>query len=511
MLDGPARRTSRQFDSFASLNSIWSDLRQDSSALTRCVTSANKPQHSYTSAGGCPVRATRVSVTGLFGTFDHDLPLGGNERLVIIYGPNGFGKTVTLKMIAALAQGNISIFERTPFDEFRIDLEDGTARIVRRQTAIVDDKKQVRLTFLIRTATGHLDDISPSPMSSDIPRSVLDHVDNFVPGLRRWRNGWRDNQGREYSLDWVVEQYPAARAALPPKYRPQVFPGDLNVFFVETNRLGPETADSLRHRTFSLDDGDDDDTVFGRPHRRPPLRVEQYSENIIQRINSVLAEYAKQSQESDRTFPERLVAFVREHEPVMTAKDILARMSQLEIKRQRLITLGFLDSESDLVRLTESDAELAPEVLTIYVQDVQDKLKVFDDLADRIGRLRDIVNSRFQYKSLQIQRGVGFSVSTDIMGPLSLDDLSSGEQHELVVLYELLFRVPRNGLVLVDEPEISLHVAWQARFLPDLIDILELTDAYGIVATHSPVIIGDRSDLAVALKGPSGSGSSGTR
>ena len=85
---------------------------------------------------------------------------------------------------------------------------------------------------------------------------------------------------------------------------------------------------------------------------------------------------------------------------------------------------------------------------------------------------------------------------------IQIEDLSSGEQHELVVLYELLFRAPKNGLVLVDEPEISLHVAWQSRFLSDLIGILRLTDAYAIVATHSPVIIGTRQDLTVELKGP---------
>jgi len=72
----------------------------------------------------------------------------------------------------------------------------------------------------------------------------------------------------------------------------------------------------------------------------------------------------------------------------------------------------------------------------------------------------------------------------------------------LVLLYELLFRTPKNALVLVDEPEISLHVGWQTRFLSDLIEIMGQLDAYAIVATHSPMIIGKRWDLAVELKGP---------
>jgi predicted ATPase len=177
-------------------------------------------------------------------------------------------------------------------------------------------------------------------------------------------------------------------------------------------------------------------------------------------------------------------------------------MVKLEAKRQRLISLGFLDSESGLRDLTEDDIKRAPEALTIYVGDVQQKLAVFDDLSQRVGKLIDIVNERFRYKSLTLHRDQGFRLRTKSGEPIQLEDLSSGEQHELVVLYELLFRAPRNGLVLVDEPEISLHVAWQSRFLTDLMEILQLTGSYGIVATHSPVIIGTRWDLTQELRGP---------
>jgi hypothetical protein len=215
-----------------------------------------------------------------------------------------------------------------------------------------------------------------------------------------------------------------------------------------------------------------------------------------------LADYAKHSQESDRTFPERLVRFIREGKKSLPEKELLVRMQDLEIKRQRLISLGFLDSEKGLGDLTEEDVNSAPEALTIYVNDVHAKLAVFDDLSQRVGKLMDIINERFKYKTLALNREDGFRIRTQSDNYVKLEDLSSGEQHELVVLYELLFRAPRNGIVLVDEPEISLHVAWQSRFLSDLTGILELTKSYGIVATHSPVIIGNRWDLTKELIGP---------
>ena len=192
---------------------------------------------------------------------------------------------------------------------------------------------------------------------------------------------------------------------------------------------------------------------------------------------------------------------MRESDRALPGGDLLTRMDELENKRKRLMSLGLLDSERGLRDLTEADMSRAPEALTIYVGDVEEKLRVFDDLAQRIGSLIDIVNNRFRYKRLALDRDRGFRVLSDSDQPIQLDDLSSGEQHELVVLYELLFRAPKNALVLVDEPEISLHVAWQSRFLPDFIDIMALTESYGIVATHSPVIIGNRRDLTVELEG----------
>ena len=68
------------------------------------------------------------------------------------------------------------------------------------------------------------------------------------------------------------------------------------------------------------------------------------------------------------------------------------------------------------------------------------------------------------------------------------------------MLFELLFKVSPNTLVLIDEPEISLHVAWQKEFLNDLSKITELENIRVIVATHSPQIINEHWDLTVDLE-----------
>ena len=63
----------------------------------------------------------------------------------------------------------------------------------------------------------------------------------------------------------------------------------------------------------------------------------------------------------------------------------------------------------------------------------------------------------------------------------------------------LLFKAPRHALILMDEPEISLHIAWQQSFLKDMEAIATLSDIRMIIATHSPDIINGRWDLTTGL------------
>ena len=141
------------------------------------------------------------------------------------------------------------------------------------------------------------------------------------------------------------------------------------------------------------------------------------------------------------------------------------------------------------------------EVLSVYVQDVEEKLSVFDEVATKIDLFRAIVNKRFMYKRMTISKQLGFTFMRDD-SPLPTAALSSGEQHELVLLYELLFKVEPNSLILIDEPELSLHVAWQKQFLRDLQEITDLASFDILIATHTPQIIHDRWDLTVELKRP---------
>lgn len=74
---------------------------------------------------------------------------------------------------------------------------------------------------------------------------------------------------------------------------------------------------------------------------------------------------------------------------------------------------------------------------------------------------------------------------------LELSDLSSGEQNIISTGAKIVATACPKCLILIDEPEVSLNVAWQQRYVELLYKSLE--DAPGshvIIATHSPHLIG---------------------
>jgi predicted ATP-binding protein involved in virulence len=55
---------------------------------------------------------------------------------------------------------------------------------------------------------------------------------------------------------------------------------------------------------------------------------------------------------------------------------------------------------------------------------------------------------------------------------------------------------------MIDEPEISLHIGWQKKFIADVLRISALVGFQFVVATHSPQIIDRWWSYATRL-GPS--------
>jgi predicted ATP-dependent endonuclease of OLD family len=230
--------------------------------------------------------------------------------------------------------------------------------------------------------------------------------------------------------------------------------------------------------------------------------VDVYSEELSGKITKILGDSAGLSQRLDSTFPTRLVA--SKYGESYSGEEIRNRLQLLRQQRKRLVEVGLLEEAPEVMDIPFDNEleEYTKRVLTLYVNDVEKKLKFFDEFATKIEALMEIINSLFSYKKLSITKDRGFVVQKNSEA-IPLGKLSSGEQQQLVMFYNLLFRTEPHSLIMVDEPDLSLHVACQEEFLKNLVKVVKLADIDVLIATHSPEIVYDRSDLMVELAGPS--------
>lgn len=387
-----------------------------------------------------------IRVEGLFGLYTHHIELNREDRVTVIHGPNGVGKTVLLKMVAAVFSDDWSVIVNTPFRSFGVGLSDG-------QTFTMEP--------FIQTSGSH------GKLATATLRSAGSELAVRIRAL-----------GNGGYMGFDQAESDALNA-----FRSSV----VGLHFIETQRL-------LRPRV------DPPSSPWEESEPAFTLTITEYADDLQSRLTETLAQYASESQALERSFPQRLLKASAADVPV---SQLAAELQALEQQRARLVKLGLLDDDGQAAPLDLSaERPLDPterKVMVIYLADAAHKFGVLEDLARRVEILTGHVNATFQHKTLRIDRESGFSMIGHDGATLPLTVLSSGEQHELVLLYDLLFRVPRNTLVLIDEPELSLHVTWQKRFLPDLLEIVKVVGLDVVVATHSPFIAGARTDLMVPL------------
>jgi len=127
------------------------------------------------------------------------------------------------------------------------------------------------------------------------------------------------------------------------------------------------------------------------------------------------------------------------------------------------------------------------------------KLGVLREYADTAVRILSVLNRVFSTKTVILSAKDGYQILTQEGWLLPLDKLSSGEQQELVLQHNLLFKAEQGSYILVDEPERSMHPSWQEAFLPNFFEVAKEKDLHLVVATHSPYIANDYPELMVGL------------
>lgn len=98
-----------------------------------------------------------------------------------------------------------------------------------------------------------------------------------------------------------------------------------------------------------------------------------------------------------------------------------------------------------------------------------------------------VLKTKFKGISKDMARDILFE--NDVTDDIKLDELSTGEQQLFIRALSLKMMCLRESIILIDEPEISLHPNWQNNILRVYQNIAKDGNNQLIIATHSPQII----------------------
>lgn len=452
-----------------------------------------------------------ITVKKLYGVFDHSIDVKpGNITLIL--GENGLGKTVILKMIKSLFENDLFELGKFDFDLFSITLEDNSVIEISKESKQLHhnyrfDDYKLNVThkrynvkklnkFSIKSDTiienyRNGNAIGQRPLYNKFNQIIRSFIP--TPLERVSQDRWLDiSTGRiSHTID-LIEQYS--------EYFPKDIIDDLK------NTSVPEWFVSLT-KSFNVKLVETQRLLIKLRSEEKEYKntVLQYSNELKEIIRNKALEATNLSTKLDRTYTNRLIEKITSTNNSSNTS-IDASLKELELKRSFLIKVGLLEHEAEVIipiNLNQKyrDNETLRDVLEIYIYDSNEKLKIYNDLSLKLNTLIDIINKRFNFKEFSVNKNDGFVFKSTVTNKkIPLSNLSSGEQHELVLFYELLFNTPDNSLILIDEPEISLHITWQNEFINDLTEISKINNIKSIIATHSPDIINNNWNLTIELE-----------
>lgn len=381
-----------------------------------------------------------INVKSLFGLYSYKLDMQNPDRFPVkfITGPNGYGKTTLLYLASALYAGDFDSLLDVEFDEIEFKINNDTIRFWKGKKNSAAESID---DYLIEETILHAHVIKDTD-----GKTLIDDFDVT-------ENSGSDNE-KKRNLAMSLRSLP--------------------YYYIKDQRLihNPAKVGST-------------DVALSLP------AVDDNAEDLKEKLGNAAAELNSRLQ------------------TLMSGLDFKGDISQSEYERRclklnesivKLQGYGLMPLNFNIYRYDDAP----PAFLNAYLNALETVISSESDFVDRLDAFNRII-SRYGFadKEMEISPRFGyrFRLQNETKSILSPSVLSSGEQHLLIMTYELLFKAQDNSTVFIDEPEMSFHLMWQSEFLNSLTDIVNARNRklQCIVATHSPQIFGNRWDLTVDL------------
>jgi len=424
-----------------------------------------------------------------------------NNDLSIVTGSNGSGKTTAIMLLQALLCPNVKDLITIPFDtlelkishldiEYQISALSKNNKIVLHINSIEDTLEIEKLRFDEIEYINHKEKEDPA---NQIIKNLSNHpILTFIKslpspifiGLER-RTDEIQNEREDYILERRMFLNKSRHEFA--DYKRQ-FKGTLGVSLLETEFL----VQAIYKRLKQIEDGYTNAiqkelllSSFDYIHFDPMTdMIETYQEkkkllSRRQEIEEALKKIGYDNQNFStklNTFFQKLEALIDSLGPNNTGGGItiewLTNQSQID-KLSRLVEI--IDDYNSRVNKAFKPINKFIDVLNSYLNDTGKTLYI-----DKVGHLF-------------IRRPNGRDVS--------IDALSSGERQIVILFANVMFNKytseGKQNILIIDEPELSLHIRWQEKFIDTLLTVSDNTQF--ILATHSPDIVGDHKSKGVRI------------
>jgi ABC-type lipoprotein export system ATPase subunit len=413
----------------------------------------------------------RVEVVELFG--EGNVAFDLDPAATILTGENGSGKSTVLRAVSFLSERDWRAFAELPLAALRLSFGDGYELEASNHGSSV----------YARDSEGQHDEIDLTTGVMALQRELEwanARVRTASPAERNRLRMQIDRLRTRLRHEQAADEDSAEQAWL------RVACNRLNTKFISARRLehGLSADDVTDEGRFSV--------------------VDAFASALAQRMTVSLSAYAAESRQQEKVLPSQIVRAMLKG-PEKPAEEIAKEVDDLRADVRKLadsLTRVGLFQEEDpdpqFIEYPRNDPSILLAIREVYRVTVG-RLQRLTKLRTDLELFESFLNERFTGKQIQLSQHSGIEVvliSGEVIRP---SQLSSGEQQLLAVAYELLFDTPPESVVLLDEPELSLHVAWQQGLMSALLGIGERRQLQFVIATHSSSLLAGFAHLEKSL------------
>ena len=446
-------------------------------------------------------RVTRIQVVKLFDEINYDIHLDETEPVGIIIAPNGCGKTTILKLLAFVLKPTYERYleiRDIPFSRFVCYLSNGKRIVLKSYPTTVArfDNDEDENEYIYNH--GH-------PRSrSAIANTVNDFEYSILPSTKSGNHGLRFSEildsEKEYrvpleysseSESLTLRERSGRIAGMAPIVATTKFEETLKsylventcnkpVVFISTSRLQAErqfTRNELAH----LGTDTMADPLF-RAAKRIASIVRRARENYNMEVSKA---------------KDRLPCLFLQNDSVFLPLGVfLKRWRAYTDELEKFQKIGLIEHCEEFINEGEipNVYEAKKEFLNTYLFAFQYTVKPLNEVYEKLSLFKKIFDERNSITHKTVNYGPDGIELYSRDKKLDLSYLSSGEKHDFIMFFNLIFIADKDSMILVDEPEISLHIEWQESYLDHLIEICKMNQMQAIVATHSPNIVSTHYD-----------------